>query len=146
MRIPLTVKTFAEGLKPFASVSFRLQRPHVFGFIEVFVDTGSPWTTLSLRDAERIMGRFLRSRLAKRGKSIHLGGHKLSGHPIKDVVLRFRDGEGKPVNTISPITYILKGGETAKTVPSIIGVDFLQANNFALYFDPCHKKAYLEKV
>jgi len=69
MKIPLDVRTYAEGLKPFVLVYIRIPKQRIHGAIYPFVDTGSPYTLVSKTDADR-----LRIRISGHPRTILLGG------------------------------------------------------------------------
>jgi hypothetical protein len=147
MKFPLYVKTFAEGLKPYAGVSANILNIH--GGFEAFIDTGSPWTTLSLKDAKRIMGRHIPRLSRNTPRHIKIAGETVNSYPIENVSYHLRNEDGESSTFNSPQIYLLKSTTSGRrsamdTLPSIIGMDFLIEHNLAIYFDPAHKKAYLE--
>jgi hypothetical protein len=80
MKIPLTVRTYSEGLKPFCGVHFSYTPPHgrkIWGTFDAFVDTGSPYTFISKTEA-------LKMNLTsdKGGQQVSIGGAPVLLHPI----------------------------------------------------------------
>jgi hypothetical protein len=87
MKIPLTVRTYSEGLKPFCGVHFSYTPPHgrkIWGTFDAFVDTGSPYTFISKTEA-------LKMNLTsdKGGQQVSIGGAPVLLHPIKILLLRY---------------------------------------------------------
>ncbi|MDI6860124.1 MAG: hypothetical protein QMC85_06490 [Methanocellales archaeon] len=156
MRIPLVVKSEVGGLKPFVRMSIRVHERRI-GVISAFIDTGSPWSVISKKDIETIQ-RFSRISLytlarGRRTRQIPLGGAIFEGLPIeKDTSLVMKDDSDQLVSINPQSLYALQPSKDkrstkyASSIPSIIGVDFLEDSRFALYFDPYNKRAFLEKV
>jgi len=69
MKIPLDVRTYAEGLKPFITLYIRIPKQKVHGAMYPFVDAGSPYTLISKTDADR-----LHIRVSGHPRTILLGG------------------------------------------------------------------------
>lgn len=154
MKIPLDVRIYSEGLKPFATVHLKipgktLRGSTIRGIFWPFVDTGSPFTAISQIDAQR-----LRIEVSGTPRKIWFGGAELYKYDIKDVELKVFCEDKKTICDISvpvigvigPIKNNLKSVEVAKSLPSVIGVDLLIHHRFALYFSPSKHVAYLEEV
>ena len=149
MRILLDVRTYAEGLKPFVTVYIRMPSQRVHGAIYPFVDTGSPYTLISKTDADR-----LRIKVTGKPRTILLGGAPIFSYELREVQLKTLYEDKRTVCDISlPIVGVLspipnnnQSSKIAGTIPSIIGVDLLRYHRFALYFDACNEKSYLEKI
>lgn len=149
MRIPLDVRTYAEGLKPFLIVSVRIPKQNIHGSIYPFVDTGSPYTLISKTDADR-----LRIQISGHPRTILLGGAPIFSYELRNVHLKVLCEDKKTVCDISlPTVGVLKpipnnsfSLKVAGTLPSIIWVDLLKYHKFALYFDAYSETAYFEKV
>jgi len=152
MIIPLIVHERYEGLKPFINCSVKIPN-FGFGFIEAFVDTGSPWTVLGPRDTNRITGRFLRKACSSRPRTIQFGGITVNGFPITNAIFRVRDNNNNLITIEPKIIYLLQPiGKDKKRVqatlqlPSIIGMNTLLENRLKFNFDPFNKTSSLEKV
>ncbi len=149
MRIPLDVRTYAEGLKPFVTVYLRIPHQRIHGAIYPFVDTGSPYTLISKTDADR-----LRIKVLGHPRTILLGGAPIFSYELKGVQLKVLCDDKKTVYDLSlPVAGVLKplpnnsqSIKIAGTIPSIIGVDLLKHHRFALYFDAWNEISYLEKI
>jgi hypothetical protein len=149
MKIPLTVRTYSEGLKPFCGVHFSYTPPHgrkIWGTFDAFVDTGSPYTFISKTEA-------LKMNLTsdKGGQQVSIGGAPVLLHPIKNPSFKvFCEDKticdvGIPVVNIAlPIENNKNSQAVASKLPSIIGMDLLIHNKLALFFDPSRGIAYLE--
>lgn len=149
MKIPLDVRTYAEGLKPFITTYIRIPKQRIRGAMYPFVDTGSPYTLISKTDADR-----LRIRVFGHPRTILLGGAPILSYETKGVQLKVLCEDKKTAYDISlPALGILKpipnneqSMRVVGTIPSIIGVDLLKHHRLALYFDAINDISYLEKV
>ena len=149
MRICLTVKDFGGGPKAFALFTLRSERHHIFGKIEAFVDTGSPDTTLGLKDIKSL--HIPIKSLPPKAIS-YVGGSTTRLHSLGNVTLYFKSEENKPVKIELPTIYVAEPLEHDEktlnifsTIPSMIGTDFLMINKFSFFFDPSKRIAYLER-
>lgn len=118
----------------------------------VLLDTGSPFTVITPKD-------FLRTRLSLLdGKTQGLMTCKLAGFtfyrkPIATkITYRFLSEEDKVIEIEYPNAEFLIPAKREdvdapglKSIPSIIGVDFLRYNDFTFTFNPNKKIVYLEK-
>lgn len=116
--------------------------------IRVFVDTGSPWTTISEKEV-----RFLRRSYRRLSKirEIGVGGIKVGAYKLHDPILIFKDDKDNTIQFSVKELLLMKAKRDADrrislTIPNVLGVDFLLENNLALYFDPYNKISYLEEV
>ena len=154
MRIPLDVRMYSEGLKPFVTVHLKIPKQKVRGSIIrgifwPFIDTGSPFTVISQTDAER-----LRIKYSGKPRKIWFGGAQLHSYDVKGVELKVVYEDRKTICDISmptigviqPIPNVKLSYDVAKAIPSVIGVDLLKRHRFALYFDAHNEISYLEKV
>lgn len=149
MKIPLTVRTYSEGLKPFCEVHFAYEPPHgrkIRGVFDAFVDTGSPYTIVCQTDAVK-MGLCLTGE----GRQIYLGGAPILLYPIHKPSLKVMcDNKSicdigiSTVHIASPIEGKKKSMDVNSYLKSIIGMDLLIENKLALFFDPGRGVAYLE--
>ena len=149
MKIPLMVRTYSEGLKPFCEVHFAYEPPYgrkVRGIFDAFVDTGSPYTIVCKTDALK-----MNLNSTGDGRQIYLGGAPILLYPIRSPSLKVICEDksicniGIPtVNIALPIEGNKKSVDVAVYLKSIIGVDLLIHNRLALNFDPSRNVAYLE--
>lgn len=146
MKIPLQI---ANGLIS-TIATIRAPRYHVNPKpIKFYVDTGSPETFLSERDALTLNIPFLKLSFSKHTR---IGGTTFETLKMEDVTLYFKDEENKSEIIKLPSIQIIKGSKQneeermkALSIPSLLGTDFLLSNNFALYFHPSMNIAFLEK-
>jgi len=122
--------------------------PHASGPFEAVVDTGGPATTLSPRDADRLHFPF---HACKKEEAPHgIGALSFYGYTFDKAEIIFSDENKKRVRRKIPITGLKPTKmdnaslQRAYKLPNILGMDFLIANNFSLYFYPSGKIAYLQ--
>lgn len=141
-RIPLKI---ANGLIHTVAL-VRIPRLRVCGINKFFVDTGSPESFIGEQDANRLGIPMKRLNFTKPAL---MGGTKISLAQIKDVTLHFQT-KNKAFKIKSPSFHVAKGAWTKKGVvhsnPSILGTDFLLANNLQLIFWPTNEIAFLRMV
>lgn len=157
MKIPLRVgKVFSRQEAPSSILSMRIRKEHVrppiYGTVSALVDTGSSATHLSYKDTKGLNIQI--NRLPKaHARPITIGGCIFKGKILEDVIITLTKENKLPyvmkipkmIVVGQPTEFIGKRKESYKILPSIIGTDFLEEHNFALYFNPSEKKAYLEK-
>jgi len=143
MKIPLAIQNCAGGIKPFLFGVIRQTQFRVFGRIRLFIDTGSPWSTISERDSKR--WRLSYERLGTPKIFQGISGGSISGSPLQNITLSVKDVENNLVTLSLSKIYLLKG-KVSETLPNILGEDFLTENRFRFCYTPCEKVAYLEKV
>jgi hypothetical protein len=148
MRIPLTINK--DGLITISG-SIRSERYRLYKPIVMMIDTGSSETFLSEEDALKYKMPVNTLEFVK--PAYGLGGGTFSLYKMTNVILSFLDEEKKIVRINLPILYVslcMKKDERskfiAKTIPSIIGTDFLKNNNFVFYLDMSKNITYLEKT
>jgi len=150
MKIPLVVRSYANGLKPFAFIGVKIGKSR--GWVNGFVDTGSPFTLVSQQDIQRLN---IPLRLACSGtpRTINLGGGVIYGYPVSAAQLHILAEDKTPVDISIPTVYLVQpipnskhSIEVARGIVSIIGMDVLLAHDLAIWFSPSKQKAYLEKV
>jgi hypothetical protein len=149
MRIYLTVKDFGGGPKAFALFTLRSERHHIFGKVEAFIDTGSPDTTLGIKDIKSL---HIPTKSLPSEAISYVGGSTTRLHSLGNVTLYFKDEENKPIKinlqkifVAEPLEHGEKTLNIFSTIPSMIGTDFLLINGFSFYFNPTKRIAYLEK-
>lgn len=157
MKIPLRVGKLVSGqrsLYPILPTRLRKKRtPHsIFGKIQALIDTGSTATHISYKDMKLLKIPIERLPKSSIGRPIKIGGCSFNAKALKDVTMILTKEDGSPyIMKISEIS-VIGNPEKAldekekrhELIPSIIGTDFLDKHNFALYFNPSKKKAYLE--
>jgi len=150
--IPLDVKDYGGGPKPFARAFLRIPKYRVWGIIQPFVDTGSPVTILSQVDAERLQIPFNAIAATHRPKIHYIGGISFSGYPIENFKLTMRDENNNRQEFVLESVDVLKLTKRdqdslyrMRAIPSILGMDFLIKFGFVLNFDPAKRTAFLRK-
>lgn len=120
-----------------------------FRKIPFIIDTGSPKTFISEKD---ILTFQIPPTALKFKEHIRLGGSKyevLTGKPIK-IYFKTDDGKSKDFSLDLTLAKTTKTTEEAiresRSLPSIIGTDFLIQNNLGLYFYPSKSTYYLEQT
>lgn len=145
MKIPLAVKDYLGGPKPF--MTFFLSIPHASGYVEAFVDTGGPLTILMPRDTDRLHFPFQAS---KKGLPHYIAGLTFQAYEFEKATIVFRDEEKNrlrkniSITALKPIKLDDKSLQKAHQLPSIIGMDFLIDQDLSLYFYPRGKIAHLQ--
>ncbi len=139
MRIPIKVEFFAGGLRPMVALILRSKTPHIFGFINAIVDTGSPSTILGSADVQKMrISQIQMQKLIGAEKEVNLGGAQMKTRSLPEAELSLKDKVIKiPVQV--PVK-IIKGVPP----PTIIGVDFLLEGKLKFFFDPSSREAYFE--
>ena len=124
----------------------RIPSLRICGIVKFFVDTGSPESFIGEQDAQRLK---IPMKTLNFTKPALMGGTKISLAQIKDIRFNFRT-EGEPIKIRSPVFHVARGMWTKKGVvhsnPSILGTDFLLANNMQLIFWPSNNVAFLRIV
>jgi hypothetical protein len=132
-------------------MGFTLHSGHCVGFIEAIVDTGSAFSVISTTDALRLQ---MPLTSMKSGRTIELAGYTFYNHSLGSVNLKnikLEDNthiaiDNFKMGVLIP-TKLDKGTLNAvKAIPSIIGSDFLEDQQYALVFAPSKKTAYLDKL
>lgn len=127
--------------------------PRSFGHLESVIDTGAPKTILSAGDAIRLNIPFKNFDSAT--PLIGLGKGRTPVLLINKFSFSLRDSEGKPNKfsmsiLVADVPRIRKEGQeklnNATRIPTLIGIDFLQHNNFSLFVDVNKDVAYLERT
>lgn len=141
-RIPLKI---SNGLIH-AIALVRIPSLRVCGIVKFFVDTGSPESFIGEQDAERLK---VPMRILNFTKPALMAGTKISLAQTKEATFRFQAAD-KPIVLKCPSFHVAKGVWTKKGIvrnnPSIIGTDFLLANNLQLFFWPSSETAFLRVV
>jgi len=150
MKIPLTLRKYSEGVKPYCALHFSYDPPYgrkSRGHVDAFVDTGSSFTSICQTDAKR-----LSLVPTATPRQIRIGGSLVNYHPVQHSSVKVICDDKTTIYDVSiPTVYVTlpipnnaRSLECAPYLPSIIGTDFLIQNKLALYFDPARGIAYLE--
>jgi len=140
MKIPLAVSQIGR-----ITTVISIQAPRCFGFVSFVIDTGSPYTFLSERDAEKL--KIPLKELETDKKLIGLGGKPFELLFFRHGKFNFRTEEG----TIHSICWSIRLRNYAEQqkyreeLPSILGTDFIKDNKFVLYYNPSRSIAYFER-
>jgi len=150
MRIYLTIKEFGGGPKAFALFTLRSERYRIFGKVEAFIDTGSPDTTLGMKDIRTL---HIPIKSLPAGAISYVAGSTTRLRSLGNVILYFKDENNEPVKIDFPKIYVAEPLEHDEktlrifsTIPSMIGTDFLLFNKFSFYFNPSERVAYLKSL
>jgi len=126
------------------TASVRYKR--VFGHIEFFVDTGSDTSFISPTDAVRLK---LSPASFPFKCNAKIGGSSLALNKMENVSLAFLNENGEKEELNNPEFLIACGvrkkDETAYSIPSIIGLNFLKEHKLELRVNPAKNEAYLER-
>lgn len=130
---------------------FRCKYPRSMGNVEAVIDTGSPRTIISARDAHR-----LRLPITSFSESDPIRGFGRGSVPCKKIrkfllAIRSDNNESLEIKietNVVDITKLRKYGKEindhAFKIQTIIGLDFLEENKLKLFVDLTNNTAYLE--
>lgn len=149
MRFKLEVRNI-QGAKRII-LPFLSTYPRSFGRVEGVIDTGAPITILSASDALRLKIPFHNLSSTKPIKGFGKGGTPALSLDNFQINLHSTENERKvfefPIVVID-IPTLRKFGQDALnnslTLPTLIGVDFLESNKLRLFIDVVNNSAYLE--
>jgi len=151
MRFDLQVRNM-QGSKRII-LPFLCTYPRSFGHIEAVIDTGASQTILSARDALRLNIPFKNFSSTKPIKGFGKGNTPALS--IKNFQLTLHSVDNKRKNLKFPVVVIdvptlHKHGknalDNALTLPTLIGLDFLELNGLTFFIDLKNNVAYLEEV
>ncbi len=149
-RLPGLMKTIAGGERPLPHISFFLRTSHVSKPVVALIDTGSSSTVLSPSDI--LSSRMPISKMQS-GPSVRLGGLTFFNHSLGPASMTFKTEKNEPfkadlpnIGALVPTKLDQKTRDEVKLYPSIIGMDFLEHQRLALYYNPSAKIIYLESV
>lgn len=116
----------------------------------MMIDTGSPFTVISPKDLLRFripLKRYTRVP----GASVKIAGFNFKTHQMEETGVTFRTENKNPISLkssvfsmMTPTKWDKKISKDIQAIPSILGTDFREDHEAALYFDPSTKTAYLE--
>lgn len=140
-------KPISTGFDSSPFVKFTLRWPHyrVWGTVlEALVDTGSPFTALSPRDAQRLQIPFDRLGRHPDLSAISFAGFSLVPRLAKGAELIFKDEQGarheikhEPIFVLEPnFPRSLWEERGVFRLPNIIGMDFLRRWRVKTHLDP----------
>lgn len=140
MKIPIRVEYFAGGLRPMITCCFRSEKPHIFGFVNAIIDTGSPTTILGGVDIQRMrVSQIQMKELIGEEKEVNLGGAQMKTRILPEASIKI----GSYIEIKIPVQVPVKITKGTPP-PTIIGVDFLLVGKLKFFFNPSAKEAYLE--
>lgn len=138
---------------PFVKLTFRWPRYRVWGAVlEALVDTGSPFTALAPRDAQRLQIPFDRLDQHPDLSAISYAGFSLIPRFADGAELIFKDEQGRrheikhePIFVLEPNFPRSKWEERgAFRLPNIIGMDFIRKWRIKPHLDPYLNEFALE--
>lgn len=117
-------------------------------YVKSIIDTGSNRSMMGYGEIDRL--NFPQARLSFSEMS-YIGGGSLKLHRMDDVVLIMDDEENQTIRLKTQRLFAATPSKQndwerlrAKSIPSIIGLDFLAEQGIGLYCNPSKKDAYLE--
>ena len=139
MRIPIKVCFFAGGLRAMVSFLLTSKEPHIFGFVNAIVDSGSPATILGDIDLKRMrISQIQLRKLVGKKEPLLLGGGKVKTRVLENAHLKLGDYSiDVPIEV--PVEETKGFSQT-----TILGVDFLLKTKFKFIFNPDKREAYFE--
>ena len=149
MKYPIQIRTI-HGAKRLV-IPLISRHPQSFGNFEAFIDTGSPRTIISAVDAEKLSIPF--SSLSSSQPIVGFGKGNVPTLAIDKFNLFMRNSEGQTKQLVIPVVIAdvsamrkmdQKILDHARTIPSLIGMDFLERNKFKLFVDIEKNEAYFE--
>jgi len=120
----------------------------VFHGLSAVIDSGSPFTTISTRDALTF---GLPIKNWQSGDLTRLAGNKFYKYELEgDAAFRTTDDKTfrcrHKFRVLIPTKIDEPTLREVQPIPSLIGTDFLEDNRLAFVFDPSSESAYLERV
>ena len=122
----------------FANFFIQIPSMHVARSLSSVVDSGSPFTSISTRDAITF---GLPIKNWQKGEMAQLAGFKFYRHPI-EATLSFKDAESKiisfnsSVNVLVPTKIDKSTIREVQNIPSLLGTDFLEDNGITFSYNP----------
>jgi hypothetical protein len=126
-----------------------IRSPRITGHLEFMIDTGSPFTVIAPKDLLKF--RIVLRSLSRAGGSIvSVAGFKFRRHEMGEIDIRLRTAKSfisfksSLFSMIAPTKLSDMEDNRLQAIPSILGNDFLEDHNAAVYFDPATLEAYLD--
>jgi len=150
LRIPLSVRNFYSGRKVvFADFFIQIPSMRVARAHSAVVDSGSPFTSISTRDA---IDFGLPIKHTQGEEITQLAGFKFYSHFLTATFV-FRDAEQKPfrftgqkVRVLIPTKLDKPTLREVQDIPSLIGTDFIEDNRLTFVYNPSTLTAYFERA
>ncbi len=144
MRIPLVIHSLAGALRPTLMFTLRIPQLRVNRPVKALIDTGSPSSFINDWDAKLM--HIPENQLQAIGNTFIAGNHVTLCAINKEMFLKMLNDKNELVEVKFPLLVALNQGKTKTENVTILGVDFLEKNKFALHYDPANKTGYLEKI
>ncbi|MFH0869125.1 MAG: aspartyl protease family protein [archaeon] len=144
MRIPLSIENLGGAIRPILIFTVRIPQLRVNRPVKALVDTGSPSSLIN--DADAKLMQIPQSQLTAVRSTYVAGNHVTLCSIDKEMILKMFDDQNKLIDIRFPLLVAINQGNAKTENITILGVDFLEKNNLALYFDPANKVGYLETV
>lgn len=148
MRIPLTVESlYVERKGAYATFFLQIPSMRVARPVSAVVDTGSPFTSISPKDA--VAFGLPISHWGK-GEVVFLAGFKFFRHTL-EATLTFKDEEKKLVRfrqaviVLVPTKMDRDSLAEMQAIPSLVGTDLMEDHDLTFVFEPHKPEAYFEK-
>jgi len=144
-KIPGHFRKWGKGVLPHFSCTITIDNVHHIR-THVLLDTGSPFTPITPKD-------YMRTRLrvtASSSEPCYLAACKFSRIPVgKDVVYKFQTDDNKLIKIgFDGVIYLVPTQDSnvdrVKSIPSILGIDFIRANGLRFVTEPHNDIAYIE--
>jgi hypothetical protein len=148
-------KSISSGAEPNPFIKFTLRWPQYRVWVaplEALVDTGSPFTAIATRDAERYQIPLSKLNRDQRLPPIGFAGLGFIPRLASNTELIFTDEKGKrhsikyePLYVLEPnLPHNLWSKKGVYRLPNIIGMDFLIHHKVKAYMDPSSEEFRLE--
>lgn len=147
MRIPLAVADFYSNRKVvFANFFLRIPQFRVAHSLSAVVDSGSPFTSISTRDA---LAFGIPIKTLDKEEVTLLAGNRFYGKHVKATLI-FRDESNSvvkfehSVRILIPTKFDHATIAEVQDIPSLVGTDFFEDSKLAFVYDPSANIAYFE--
>jgi hypothetical protein len=148
MRIPLTVGNFYSNRKVvFANFFLRIPSMRVAHALSAVVDSGSPFTSISTRDA---LALSIPIKTLDREQTTYLAGFTFYGKSVRGTLF-FRDEANNVVKFEHDIRILIPTKFDRITIgqvqdiPSLVGTDLIEDAKLTLVYNPSALLAYFEQ-
>jgi hypothetical protein len=148
-------KSISSGAEPspFIRFTFRWPQYRIWAApLEALVDTGSPFTAIATRDAERYQIPFSKLNRDPKLSSIGFAGLRFILRLVKNAELTFKDEEEKRHTIQHEPLYVLEPDfprnlwreRGVYRLPNVIGMDFIRHQKVKPHIDPASDEFKLE--